>query len=136
MKKYFLPIFLIVTVALSGCGKDVSIFSSPRIVAGGLTNYGTRTWRLKALFINNAAQVLTPAQTLYTKTYKNDYTWKDSDGYNGTFTVPNTNEIQEVTTNAQGGPLTITYTIVDFTSAELTVEYSFNQSTYKFVYGK
>jgi hypothetical protein len=136
MKKYFLPIFLIVTVALSGCGKDVSIFSSPRVVAGGLTNYGTRTWRLKALFINNAAQVLTPAQTLYTKTYKNDYTWKDSDGYNGTFTVPNTKEIQEVTTNAQGGPLTITYTIVDFTSAELTVEYSYNQATYKFVYGE
>ena len=136
MKKFFLPIFLIVTVALSGCGKDVSIFSSPRVVAGGLTNYGTRTWRLKALFINNAAQVLTPAQTIYTKTYKNDYTWKDSDGYNGTFTVPNTKEIEEVTANALGGPLTIKYTIVDFTQTELTVEYTYNQATYKFVYGE
>jgi len=136
MKKYFLPIFLIVTVALTGCGKDVSIFSSPRVVAGGLTNYGTRTWKLKALFVNNAAQPLTPAQAIYTKTYKNDYTWKDSDGYTGTFTVPNTKELQEVTANSQGGPLTITYTIVDFTATELTIEYTYNQGTYKFVFGE
>jgi hypothetical protein len=136
MKKYLLPIFLVVVVAISGCGKDVSIFSSTRVVVGGLTNYGTRTWRLKALFINNAAQVLTPAQAIYTKTYKNDFTWKDSDGYSGTFSVPNTKEIEEVTANALGGPLTIKYTIVDFTQTELTVEYTYNQGTYKFVFGE
>jgi hypothetical protein len=136
MKKYFIPILLIVTVAFWGCGKDISIFSSPKVVAGGLTNYSTRTWRLKALFINNASQTLTPAQAIYTKTYKNDYTWKDSDGYNGTFTVPNTKEIQEVTANTQGSLQTITYTIVDFTPTELTVEYSYNQATYKFVFGE
>ena len=86
--------------------------------------------------MNNAAQPLTPAQAIYTKTYKNDYTWKDSDGYSGTFTVPSTKELQEVTANAQGGPLTITYTIVEFTSTELTIEYTYNQGTYKFVFGE
>jgi hypothetical protein len=86
------------------------------------------------LYKNDQAQTLTPGQLIYTKTYKKDNTWEDSDGYKGTYSLSSDKLLKEITTNSSGGSLAIDYTIVKITVESLTVEYTFNQDKYKFVY--
>jgi hypothetical protein len=133
MKKLALLLTLATTLGFFGCSKD-GLSSSSKLVAGALTNYSSRTWKLKALSVNNQAQTMTPALLLYSKTYNSDFTWSDSDGYSGTFTVPSSKEIKEITNNAQVASLTTTYRIIGFTDTDLTVEYTFNADTFKFVF--
>jgi len=128
MKKAVLPFFFLFVMAFGGCIKNELLVEST------LSNSSSRTWKLEMLYKNDQAQTLTPGQLIYTKTYKKDKTWEDSDGYKGTFTLPNDKLLKEVTTNSTGAPLTIEYTIVKITVESLTVEYTFNQDKYKFVY--
>ena len=105
------------------------------LVESTLSNNSSRTWKLEMFLKNDNAQSLTPGQLIYTKTYKKDNTWEDSDGYKGTYSVITEKQLQEVTKNASGGGLsTIDYTIVKITTESLTVEYTFNQDKYKFIY--
>jgi hypothetical protein len=128
MKKAVLPFFILFALAIGGCIKNELLVEST------LSNNSTRTWKLDMLYKNDQAQTLTPAQLIYTKTYKKDNTWEDSDGYKGTFTLPTDKSLKEITTNSTGAPLTIEYTIVKITVESLVVEYTFNQDKYKFVY--
>jgi hypothetical protein len=125
-----LNIFLSIILLCSflGCSKDEVL------VAEYLTNRSSKTWKLKSLYINDANQTLTPAQRIYTKTYKTDFTWVDSDGYNGTFTVDGKTALLEITENATGGPVTINYSITDIQTTYFSIEYTLNQDKYKFVY--
>ena len=65
-----------------------------------------------------------------------DNTWFDSDGYVGTYSVPNQTSIQEITTNATGGSRTINYTIKSSTMVGLDVEYTLGNTTYRLVYAQ
>ncbi len=123
-------IFLSIAIYCSflGCTKDEIL------VAEYLTNKSSRTWKLKELYINESRQTLTPAQRIYTKTYKTDYTWLDSDGYNGTFTIDGKSSLHETTENTTGGPLTIDYSITNIQTNYFSIEYTINQDKYKFVY--
>jgi len=127
-----LSIFLSIVLYCSflGCTKDEVL------VAEYLTNRSSKTWNLKSLYINDAKQTLTPAQRIYTKTYKTDFTWVDSDGYNGTFTVEGKTALHETTENATGGPVTIDYSITNIQTTYFSIEYTLNQDKYKFVYEK
>lgn len=128
MKKSVFTFFILFAMVLGGCLKNELLIEST------LSNNSSRTWKLEKLYKNDQAQTLTPGQLIYTKTYKKDRTWEDSDGYKGTFTLPTDKLLKEVTTNSTGAPLTIEYTIVNVTTESLTVEYTFNQDKYKFVY--
>lgn len=125
-----LTIFLSIAIYCSflGCTKDEIL------VAEYLTNKSSRTWKLKELYINESRQTLTPAQRIYTKTYKNDYTWLDSDGYNGTFTVDGKSALHETTENTTGGPSSIDYSITNIQTTYFSIEYTLNQDKYRFVY--
>ena len=125
-----LTIFLSIALYCTflGCTKDQVL------VAEYLTNKSSRTWKLKDLYINDAKQSLTPAQKIYTKTYKTDYTWLDSDGYDGTFTIDGKTALHETTANATGGPLTIDYTITNIQTSYFSIEYTLNQQKFKFVF--
>lgn len=128
MKKALLFLVFGVSLLLGGCVKNELLITST------LSNNSTRTWKLEMLYKNDQAQTLTPGQLIYTKTYKKDNTWEDSDGYKGTYTLPTEKLLKEITTNSSGGSLTIDYTIIKITVESLTVEYTFNQDKYKFVY--
>lgn len=128
MKKDLLFLVFGVSLLLGGCVKNELLITST------LSNNSTRTWKLEMLYKNDQVQTLTPGQLIYTKTYKKDNTWEDSDGYKGTYTLPTEKLLKEITTNSSGGTLTIDYTIIKITVESLTVEYTFNQDKYKFVY--
>jgi hypothetical protein len=128
MKKSVFTFFIFFAIAFGGCLKNELLIEST------LSNNSSKTWKLEKLFKNDQAQTLTPGQLIYSKTYKKDRTWEDSDGYKGTFTLPTDKLLKEVTLNSTGSPLTIEYTIVNITTESLTVEYTFNQDKYKFVY--
>ena len=97
-----------------------------------LTANKTKTWLLKAFFVNWQSQTLTAAQSAYTKTYNSDETWFDSDGYKGTFSILTVTSIKEFTSNAIAGSSTIQYDILSINGTRLTVEYTFNQVKYRF----
>lgn len=97
-----------------------------------LTANKTKTWLLKAVFVNGQSQTLTTAQSAYTKTYNSDETWLDSDGYKGTFSIMAVTSFKEITSNAITGASTIQYDIVTINGSKLVVEYTFNQVKYRF----
>lgn len=135
MKKalLFSLVSLIVFISFSCNKKEVSAGES---VTTKLNNGLSKTWQLTKMYSNGTEQTLTVGQSRYTKTYKYDNTWFDSDGYVGTYSVPNQTSIQEITTNATGGSRTINYTIKSSTMVGLDVEYTLGNTTYRLVYAQ
>jgi hypothetical protein len=101
-----------------------------------ISNNNAKTWKLKKIFVNGSLQNLTGAQSLFTKTYKSDNTWQDSDGYSGAYSIVSPQLLKEITINALGGNTTIDYKINSLNPTTLDMEYTFNQQTYRFVYGQ
>ena len=101
-----------------------------------ISNNNAKSWKLTKIFINGSLQNLTGAQLLFTKTYKSDDTWQDSDGYSGTYSIVSPQLCKEITINASGGNTTIDYKINSLNQFTLDMEYTFNQQTYRFVYGQ
>ena len=93
-------------------------------VKSNLNNGLTKTWTLSKLYVNGTQTTLTAGQARYTKTYKADNTWLDSDGYLGTYALTNPQSLSEITTNYPGGARTITYAIKASTATSLDVEYT------------
>jgi hypothetical protein len=122
---------LIIFIGFISCSKKDNP-NTVKYVKTQLTANKTKTWLLKAFFVNGQSQTLTPAQSAYTKTYNYDETWVDSDGYKGTFSILTVISIKEVTSNAIAGSSTIQYDIVSINDTRLTIEYTFNQVKYRF----
>jgi hypothetical protein len=101
-----------------------------------ISNNNAKSWKLTKIFVNGSLQNLTGAQRLFTKTYKSDNTWQDSDGYSGTYSIVSLQLFKEITINASGGNTTIDYKINSLNQSTLDIEYTFNQQTYRFVYGQ
>jgi len=99
-----------------------------------LTGGGVQTWKLSKFILNGNAQTLTTAELAYTRTYKSDGTWLDSDGYNGTFSIGSLVLLKEVTTNSNPPNSTIDYVINSISGTSIDVEYTSNSQTYEFVY--
>lgn len=98
-------------------------------------NSGTnKTWTISKYYVNGALQTLTAGQARYTKTYKYDNTWIDSDGYSGSYTLNNTTSLSETTTNAGSANRTVNYKINTISTTALDVEYTEGSTTYRFVY--
>lgn len=127
-----LPTFLI--VLLISCNKETIVGPTVDTVKSSLTAGVTKTWTLSKMFVNGSQATLTPGQTRYTKTYKADNTWIDSDGYAGTYTIPNPTALTEVTTNLPSGSRTINYLIKSSSTTSLEVEYSTSSTTYRLIF--
>jgi hypothetical protein len=116
------------------CKKEGSVNATVDTVKATLTNDLSKTWSLNKLYVNGTQTTLTAGQARYTKTFKVDNTWLDSDGYLGTYSLPNPQAISEVTTNQLGGAQTIVYKINSCTTTQLDVEYTQGTTVYRLVF--
>jgi hypothetical protein len=119
---------------LSSCKKASGDTPTVNTVRSTLNNDLSKTWTLSKLFVNGTQMTLTPGQARYTKTYKVDNTWLDSDGYLGTYNLSSTQAMSETTSNAPGGTQTINYTIKACTTTLLDLEYTLGSTTYRLVF--
>ena len=131
LKNLLLFSFLSCLTIFCSCSKKDNP-NTVKYVKTQLTANKTKTWLLKAVFVNGQSQTLTAAQSAYTKTYNSDETWLDSDGYKGTFSILTVTSIKEVTSNTVAGVSTIQYNILTINGSKLVVEYTFNQVKYRF----
>lgn len=138
MKKLQSVFFFVAILLISfSCNKqEVSAGDSVDSVKTRLNNGLSKTWQLTKMYSNGVEQTLTAGQSRYTKTFKYDNTWFDSDGYIGTYTISSLSALQEITTNASGGNRTINYTIKSSTVVGLDVEYTLGSTTYRLVYAQ
>jgi hypothetical protein len=119
---------------LFSCKKEGSVNVTVDTVKATLTNDLSKTWSLNKLYVNGTQTTLTAGQARYTKTFKVDNTWLDSDGYLGTYSLPNPQAITELVTNQPGGSQTITYKINTCTTTQLDVEYTQGTTVYRLVF--
>ena len=92
-----------------------------------------KIWTLSKLYVNESELNLTPGQTRFTKTYKINNTWIDSDGYSGTFNIPG---IQNLSENTLFPPQLEKrdYIIKSISNSNLELEYSIANSTYRLIF--
>jgi hypothetical protein len=131
-RKYLILILLLITVI--ACKKDGGVNASVDTVKATLTNDLSKTWTLSKLYVNGTLTTLTPGQARYTKTYKVDNTWLDSDGYVGTYNLPNPQALSETTTNLPGGSQSISYKVNLCTTTQLDVEYTQGTTVYRLLF--
>ena len=127
-------VVLLLFISISSCKKNESsvgsIFNYKQILTGG----GVKTWTLNKLFVNGTENTLTPGQTRYTKSFKADNTWVDSDGHSGTYIIASIQKITE-TTIVPAQTEKIEYTIRSMENTKLELEYTFSNITYLLVFG-
>jgi hypothetical protein len=85
-----------------------------------LVSGGQKIWQIEKLFINDTLYNLTPEQLAYTKTYKSDSTFADSDGISGKYVLTkNGTELQE--TLISGGSGKLIYTVETLNNSSLVI---------------
>jgi len=94
----------------------------------------TKIWKFSKFILNGTEQTLNAAELAYTKTYKSDGTWLDSDGYTGTFNIGSSVLLKEITTNSNPPNSTTDFIINSISSNLIDVEYTVNSQTYEYVY--
>ncbi len=130
-KSAVIAIFLLISI--SACKKknspEINISTYKQILSSG----SVKTWTLNKLFINGTESTLTPGQARFTKTYKADNTWIDSDGQSGTYVIESIQKITEKTLNP---PQTenIEYKILIIENTKLELEYSVAGVIYRLVF--
>ena len=127
-------ILILCLLTVFSCKKESEKGSSVDSMKSTLTAGVTKTWTLSKMYIDGSEVALTLGQARYTKTYKADNTWIDSDGYAGTYTIPNPTALTEVTTNLPSGSQTINYLIKYCSTTSLEVEYSAANTTYRLIF--
>ena len=132
VKKLIYPLLLsVILFGFASCKKTEDPIAAMHKC---LTNSSKRTWKLTGIKIDGNQQTLTAAEAGYNKTYNANGTWRDSDGYTGTFTFLNVNTLQEVTTNSNPKDATISYFIFSINNSGINVSYMVNNQTYQFLY--
>ena len=91
------------------------------IIAGS----NSRQWGLTKLYINDTLYPLTSEQLLYTKTYKRDSTFADTDGLQGTYNF-NSNGKYLSETFTTGGSGNAIYSIISLTDKTLEYKLIYN----------
>lgn len=131
---YLLGVFLVATTLFTSCSKSSSATDPVAAMKNALSGGNTRTWKFNKFLLNGNEQTLTAAELAYTKTYKLDGTWLDTDGYTGTFSIGSSVLLKEVTSNSNPPNSTVDYVINSITDTKIDVEYTVNSQTYEFVY--
>jgi len=127
---FFISIFCLFLSCKKSSSEGPTVDSVKSILTAGVT----KTWTLSKMFVNGTQSTLTAGQARYSKTYKADNTWVDSDGYAGTYTIPNPTAIIEITTNLPTGSRTVNYLIKSSSTTSLEVEYNIATTTYRLVF--
>ncbi|MFZ9695372.1 MAG: hypothetical protein ACO3AY_05820 [Chitinophagaceae bacterium] len=127
--------FFITTLSfLISCKKEFSKAATIDSVKATLTNGLTKKWELAKFYIDGVEQSLTTGQSRYSKIYKINDTWLDSDGSIGSYNFTSPSTFTEITTNYFSGSRTLLYTIKECSITTLDVEYSISAVTYRLIF--
>lgn len=107
-------------LCLNACKKKSEDTPTPS-AAELLTSTSAKTWQIEKLYINDTLVELTPEQLMFTKTYKSDSTFFDSDGIAGKYKLLGNNKKLEenITTGGMG---TLYYDVEVLTAAQLVLK--------------
>ncbi len=87
----------------------------------------TGKWQLNIVSINFIIQPLTAAQRSFIKSYSNNGNYSDTDGLNGTWTLPSADALEESYTNFSSGiVVTQKFKINTLSTSQLNVTYVVN----------
>lgn len=89
--------------------------------------YQPTVWHLSTYSVNGSSQPLTTLQKNFSKTYSSNGSFKDSDGYGGTWTASSNNQLQESYANfGAGGTSSQSYTVTIVDGNNITLQYTSN----------
>jgi hypothetical protein len=115
MAFYLLSISLL---SLTSCGKDKDPDPIPPSAAELMAGNSSKIWGIEKLYINDTLIALDADQLRYTKTYKRDSTYVDSDGLSGRWNLSNNNvNLTEIV--EQGGQGTLKYQVETLNASTL-----------------
>ena len=85
-------------------------------------------WHLSSYSVNGSSQPLTTLQKSFSKTYSSNGSFKNSDGYGGTWTATQSSlQLQESYTNfGAGGTSSQSYTVTIADGNNITLQYTSN----------
>ncbi len=130
IRKHFLLKTLTVLfflVCIYSCSKEeiASDVDFQRHLVGGTGNFQNtfKIWKLDSMTVDGKAFPLTVNQKKYTKKFYHSGAYIDSDGFAGTWEIPEINTLNHLTTGVlQTTKLTNKYEIVDVNSAQLNLK--------------
>ncbi len=132
--KYFF-IFSIFFILL-GCNKPSVMpdLEFHRFLLSGSGNYHNteHTWALDSLVVDGKPFALNALQKSYKKTFNNDGTYFDSDGFTGKWSMISVNELQVIINNTSSANNKQTYNVIDINSIRFS--YSITSGTGKYDY--
>lgn len=101
MKKSILYIALIILITSCNKSEFMNDVDFQKFLLSGSGNYHNteHTWYLDSLVINNVPYKLTAKEKLYNKTFFNNGTFTDSDGYSGKWNITVLNELSTALKN-------------------------------------
>lgn len=119
----FAGIFLII-LSLVSCSKEelASEIDFQRHLVAGTGNFQNtfKIWQLDSMSVNGKDSSLTTNQKKYTKKFYHSGAYIDSDGFSGTWEIPEINTLNHFTTGSRATTkLTSNYEIVEVNSAQL-----------------
>lgn len=124
MKKNILAAALITLFVIASCSEtetpDNNTTSTNKSANEILAGANTKQWGLAKLYINDTLYPLTSEQLLYTKTYKRDSTFADTDGLQGKYNFSSNGKYLNETLTA-GGSGNAIYSIISL--SDKTLEY-------------
>jgi hypothetical protein len=124
LKTQFL--FLSILALISACTKtETPPAETPKSNFENLVGTTSKVWGISELYINDTLFPLDNVQLQYTKTYKKDNSFEDSDGFKGTYTLSADGKTL-VETTTSGGTGVNTYTVNSISASKLDVKLTSN----------
>jgi hypothetical protein len=118
--------FVLALAFFSACTKtETPPAETPKTSIENLAGTTAKVWGISELYINDTLFPLDNVQLQYTKTYKKDNSFEDSDGLKGTFTLSNDGKTLVETTTV-GGAGVNTFTVNSLTASKLDVKLTSN----------
>jgi len=138
ISKTLLLTFLI-AITLIACSKAevVDELTFQKQLIGGTGSYQNtkKIWKLDSLAIDGKPFALTTNQKKYTKSFSFDGAYIDSDGFAGTWTLPNINELSHTTiATVSGTKMTSSYQIVEVNAAQLNLKLINTAAKYEYFF--
>ena len=105
-------------LSLTSCGKDKDPEPVTPTAIELMAGSNSKTWGIEKLYVNDTLIALNADQLRYTKTYKRDSTYTDSDGLSGRWNLSNNNvNLTEIV--EQGGQGTLKYQVETLNASTL-----------------
>lgn len=133
-------VFTLLTICIFfACAKEVPVddLDFQRHLVGGTGSYDDtkKTWKLDSLAIDGKAFALTTNQKKYTKTFNQDGTYTDSDGYSGNWEIPTIDNLTHVTSGSTvGTKITTKFEVVEVNAAQFNLKLLNTTSKYEYFF--